>query len=489
MILRNVEIVGGKHGVRIFGGTDIVIEDAEIRGWGHEDRRYGQRFGENHNAAVKSTDEDLARLVVQRTAMHHPFTNSNNWSQCRLDLSDGEPCTESRERHPGGPQAIDLINSRGNHVFRYNAAYSDADHYFNDIFGGAYGWSDYGYVGHDTDIYGNYLANCWDDAIELEGGIRNVRVWGNFVENTYQALANDAVLIGPLYFFRNTMRQSDRYPDREEAGLAAKGGGPRDIADVPAYTFYFHNTLDNQHGDGFNGLGSGSRGLYHFVSRNNILHTRSGPSVSTSAQSRGVDADYDLFSGAVPDGSERSGIRGRPSFAAGRFDREMLSSDYRLMDGTAGSDAGERLPNFNDDFRGAGPDIGAHEAGTSVMRVGPSARLGCEPIDEVCGNEVDDDCDGEVDESCPGPDRPDASVGTDAGVPDRTDSGSDDAGNDDAGIDDADPFRTDASGAGGETPGGCSVSHRAADGSWALVLLGALFARRRRLKSAAASTR
>ena len=406
VILRNVEIIGGRHGIRIFSGTDIVIEDSDIHGWGHEDRRYGQRFGMNHNAAVKSTEESLARLVVQRTLMHHPFTNSNNWSECRLDLSGGNPCTESREYHPGGPQAIDLINSRGNHVFRYNAAYSDADHYFNDIFGGAYGWSDYGYIGHDTDIYGNYLANCWDDALELEGGIRNVRVWGNLIEKSYQALGNDAVLIGPLYFFRNVMRQSDRYANREEAGLAAKGGGQRDIADVPAYTFYFHNTIDNQRGDGFNGLGSRSRGLYHFVTRNNVLHTRGGPSVSTSAQSRGIDADYDLFSADVPDGSERNGIMGRPEFAVGSFDFESLSYDYRLRAGSLGVDDGQRIPNFNDGFTGAAPDIGAQESTTAVMRVGPGAFDACGSTEEICDNGVDDDCDGGVDEDCAAPVRP-----------------------------------------------------------------------------------
>tara|TARA_B100001750_G_scaffold238855_1_gene246027 strand:+ start:1317 stop:3974 length:2658 start_codon:yes stop_codon:yes gene_type:complete len=403
VILRNVEVVGGQHGIRIFGGTDIVIEDADIHSWGHVDDRYGQTFGRNHDAAVKSTEDSLARLVVQRTRMHHPFTDSNSWAECRLDLSGGEPCTESREYHPGGPQAIDLINSRGNHVFRYNAAYSDSEHYFNDIFGGAYGWSDYGYVGHDTDIYGNYLANCWDDAIELEGGIRNVRVWGNLIDQTYQALANDAVLIGPLYFFRNTMRRSDRFADRAQAGHAAKGGGPRDIADVPAYTYYFHNTLDNQRGDGFNGLGNGSRGLYHFVSRNNVLHTRGGPSVSTSAQSRAVDADYDLYSAAVPRGSEAHGISGTPRFEAGEFDFATLGFDYRLRADSAGVDAGEVLPNFSDGYHGTGPDIGAHERGRPAMHVGPDAYARCEPVDERCGDGLDDDCDGEVDEGCPGP--------------------------------------------------------------------------------------
>ncbi len=38
-----------------------------------------------------------------------------------------------------------------------------------------------------------------------------------------------------------------------------------------------------------------------------------------------------------------------------------------------GHDQGERLPNFNDDYTGAGPDTGAHEAGTPPMEFGANA--------------------------------------------------------------------------------------------------------------------
>ena len=70
------------------------------------------------------------------------------------------------------------------------------------------GSDDYGFPGPDSDIYGNYVANTWDDGLEIEGGGRNVRVWNNYVEEAFIPYANAAVTIGPLYFFRNVSGRS-----------------------------------------------------------------------------------------------------------------------------------------------------------------------------------------------------------------------------------------------------------------------------------------
>ena len=42
--------------------------------------------------------------------------------------------------------------------------------------------------------------------------------------------------------------------------------------------------------------------------------------------------------------------------------------------GTAVVDAGLRLPNVNDGFRGRAPDIGAYEAGSDLPHFGPRVR-------------------------------------------------------------------------------------------------------------------
>jgi hypothetical protein len=43
---------------------------------------------------------------------------------------------------------------------------------------------------------------------------------------------------------------------------------------------------------------------------------------------------------------------------------------YQLAPNSPGYDRGARIPNFNDGFTGAAPDMGAHEAGTPAMKLG-----------------------------------------------------------------------------------------------------------------------
>ena len=46
-----------------------------------------------------------------------------------------------------------------------------------DGIGGSSNYSFKGSPNRDSDIYGNLISNCWDDAIESEGANMNVRIW------------------------------------------------------------------------------------------------------------------------------------------------------------------------------------------------------------------------------------------------------------------------------------------------------------------------
>ena len=61
---------------------------------------------------------------------------------------------------------------------------------------------------------------------------------------------------------------------------------------------------------------------------------------------------------------EVAGSRGLAVFSVAAGGR------YQLVPGSPGYDAGARIPNFNDDYRGRAPDIGAAEAGAPAMRFG-----------------------------------------------------------------------------------------------------------------------
>jgi hypothetical protein len=88
-------------------------------------------------------------------------------------------------------------------VIRYNTIWSDDDHQYNDILGGSANHSARGFPHRDSDIYGNLLSHCWDDAIESEGANCNVRIWGNYSTESFVGVACAGTLTGPLYVWRN----------------------------------------------------------------------------------------------------------------------------------------------------------------------------------------------------------------------------------------------------------------------------------------------
>ena len=226
VILRGLTLKNAQeHGIRIFPGChDIVIEGCDLSGWG---RIEDDGWGHEQDSAIYSAAADLKRVIVQRNLIHHPRGDSNTWKEPRGD-----------SYHPVGPQALCFRDSEGNHVIRYNTIWSDDDHQYNDILGGSANHSARGFPNRDSDIYGNLLSHCWDDAIESEGANCNVRIWGNYSTETFTSVACASTLIGPLYVWRNLCGVIRLAPDEGSGAFLKTGdemGGGR--------VFVFHNTV------------------------------------------------------------------------------------------------------------------------------------------------------------------------------------------------------------------------------------------------------
>lgn len=374
VILRGLTLRAAKiHGIVLGPGAhDVVIERCDISGWGRVDK---DGWGVDYDSAIYSKFKPLTRVIVQRNRMHHPRSNANSWQEFR----------EGGERyHPKGPQGICLFESAGNHVFRYNEFTTDDNHFCNDIFGGGSNRSLRGFPGADSDVYGNRIEGCWDDGLEMEGGGCNVRVWGNYIDRTMVKIAIAGLSVGPIYVFRN-VAGSSRFgrtswrgePFLKMGGAPLTGGGQ---------AYIFHNTILQPPGppEARGTIGceeglsqSGGPELRSVVSRNNVLHVRSGAGHSIRDASRRptpeCDYDYDLISGKVSSAGKKEphGVVGVPVYAANR-----TAGDFSLAPGSPGFDAGVRIPNFNDDFRGEAPDMGAFEAGSAHMQFGRNAYLG-----------------------------------------------------------------------------------------------------------------
>jgi hypothetical protein len=377
VIVRGFTLRGARRdAIRLLpGARDVVIEDNEITGWGRfrTTLSNGWQVGENYDSAVRAvcnaSNPFLVRTVIQRNRMHDPRYTSNSW-----DFG-----------HPLGPQAVTYDFCGGNHVIRYNEVYSaDGSKYMNDGFGGNGNFSDNGFPNADSDIYGNKVSHVWDDAIEAEGLNRNVRIWGNYMDRTATGVATTATSAGPVYIFRNVYNRSQKMAleplDSADRLNFAKSGSSGTYGDGRRYVF--HNTLLQATQSGLQfplGAAGGiiaagtSQPTTNTVSRNNILHVQRASFDSIRTQGGGGnDFDYDLRSGGINAyaGAAPHSIVATPIYRAGHGWASWADGNYQLAPGSRGYDEGVRLPNFNDGFTGAGPDIGAHEGDTPAMRFG-----------------------------------------------------------------------------------------------------------------------
>ncbi len=211
----------------------------------------------------------------------------------------------------------------------------------------------------------------------MEGGNRNVRVWGNYITQSMMMIGNAATSIGPLYIWNNVCARSQWKPDYH-GGYFLKMGYAGGEHWMTGRQYIFHNTLfaaDPWLPTG--GLG-GNRIVKHTVSRNNILHVRSPENRSASEAKESVDNDfdYDLYNGKVPEDQEEHGIQGEPTYTADAgFDPATRTGRFQLVPSSPGAGVGQPLPNFSSGYTGRAPDVGAHQRGAGPIRYGVTASV------------------------------------------------------------------------------------------------------------------
>ena len=379
VIVRGLTLKGARRdAIRLQPGShDVVIENNDISGWGrpHPEAKLssdGWQIGENGDSGVHARCDlegwTLERTIIQRNRIHDPRYGSNSWS-------DG---------HPYGPNAVRFKECGGNHVFRYNEVYSSWGHYFADGYGGGDNFSFKGMPNSDSDVYGNIIKHVWDDAVEAEGANNNVRVWGNYFDHTATGVATTATSKGPVYVWRNVQNRSRNKSmntlDGDSRLYTYKSGSVSDFGDGRRYVF--HNTSLQATppagtiyplgaGSGLAGPGS-TQLLTNTVSRNNVFHIWKTWWNAIYNVGAGNDLDFDMTNGGfqTPAGAEANAIIGTPIYEAGHGWENEAGGYYQLAPHSPGYDRGVRIPNFNDGFTGAAPDLGAHEAGTARMRLG-----------------------------------------------------------------------------------------------------------------------
>ncbi len=243
VLLDDMRIVGGKgrHVVKISSSRAVRVRNCDISGWGRvgEPRydRLGRRhergkdngYGINFDGAIHIS-RHASEVVVERCWVHDPLGHANSWFYS----------------HPAGPEAVTVDTPDHSTVIRWNDFVGSDLHRFNDAVESQGNFSECGGLNRDADVYGNFMALCNDDCIELDGGQQNVRCFDNRFESALCGVSIQGCMASPVYVFRNQF--SGMCDEFGLTGQTIKTGGGAHGDEARAYLW------DNMLWGGGNGI-------------------------------------------------------------------------------------------------------------------------------------------------------------------------------------------------------------------------------------------
>ena len=384
VILENMKIAGGRHGILVRGSSSqIRIQNCDISKWGRTSKNQSERgvYLDEENNKINFDGgvriEYAEDIVVERCYIHDPKAKTNPW---KGTIEDGPYAGKDYARtHPEGPCGIYVRQAVGGIVVRYNDIIGGQIHRFNDAIETAEnGFKDGGFH-RDSDIYGNVLAFGQDDAVELDGAQCNVRFYNNRIEQMLCGISTAPNMQGPSYIFNNVVWNLGDVTETESVSVKNGGGTTYSIG----RQFFFHNTMVVAK-NGMAGIGFGqdeNREMFIATTRNNIFVSET-ESVITGNKGTGLpiydihlspwnDFDYDMIGNSrTHDGAgkflahaeaEKNGIFAMPRFS------DRKHAVFTLLEEDKGVDKGMVIPNFSDKYNGNAPDMGAFERGASSL--------------------------------------------------------------------------------------------------------------------------
>jgi hypothetical protein len=252
-----------------------------------------------------------------------------------------------------------------------------------------------------NDFYNNDISLVHDDCIESDGALYNMRVMHNLCGNMAGSGLSMQPIWGLVYFIRNIV-----YHDPGNFGAlkltvptaavfyhntllaAVRGSGPMGgganlqfrnnliLAEDPSDPAFNISSFTNFSSSDYNGFMSGQQAAFAFgwnspkfgdlsTDHGGNLEKRSYPTLAdyvqaTHQDTHSVMVGYEIFANLQPaPASDPTHV----------YDIDSLN--FGLAPGGAAIDRGIVLPNINDDFSGAAPDLGAVEFGRPPTHYGP----------------------------------------------------------------------------------------------------------------------
>jgi hypothetical protein len=351
------------------GDGDPVFAGIEVRGsyqW-FEGLRVEAGGGYDFPIGLKTANSPTEVAVVRCTFVGNHYSiwlngGGSNWYIADNDITGDNTVTSGSFSGEG----VELQHTAG-HTVAHNRIKLTGD-----------GMS---YCDRNCDLYGNDIFDTSDDGIEPDGGYANIRIWGNRMRNTgHNGISMQPMAGAPWYFIRNLIIGNSE-------NMLKTQGSDRFVA--------VHNTFVNwgnlQPVWGYEMLNA--------TLRNNIWVSVNGGaifSMGSNAPSWKTNLDYDGFdwgSSSSPFKVQGSTFGNVSTFSAAsgqeRHGVQLKRSCFPTLNVKAGPpasvpeqvvtlssdcaaiDAGEVLPNINEDYLGAAPDLGAFEFGASTPNYGP----------------------------------------------------------------------------------------------------------------------
>ncbi len=241
---------------------------------------------------------------------------------------------------------------------------------------------------HSIDIIGNDIREAADDGIEADFCFHDCRIIGNRLTDVFMGVSSQPGLGGPTWFVRNAMYSVVLSAFKLQRGSAGDVGLHNTVVkngdafgvyttDVFSRQWFRNNLFIGGPGGTYNGYDNGT---------GRVLDLRAGTA---------LDLDYDGYGSTT---GELRGNVGNVVFTSLAELQSMTTEvhavavtlavfaatiayptpfpvhaapDLRPAAGGAAVDRGVALPNVNDGFAGAAPDLGAYEAGAALPVYGP----------------------------------------------------------------------------------------------------------------------
>jgi len=362
-------VIDAQGGRGLFvGGDNVIVEDLTI-----DNARTGIRVTHGNDITLRGNH---LSIVDPDNKAHKGIIGTAENLRIVDNVLDG-PFPFGRIDNAGGGRGIDV---GGQDV---EIAYNTLSGFLDSIAGGRDGT-----VG--LEIHHNKVLWSTDNAIELDGGLRNLSAHDNLLLNSSDAISAQPVKGGPAYIFDNVLHNVEGTPfkfkptDASPQGMVVvnntvtkAGAAWINDSGTPSQMTVANNLFAAQ--GTTNGATLRNLSDHRLLEMDNNAWLTDGDFRLDRAGKTDISVDgFAEWRDTTPFGNNSLLLENDPVFRDLNLDFDVNDfftfrngdANFNLDPDSPAVDAGKVFPTINDDFDGEAPDIGAFETGSAMPDYG-----------------------------------------------------------------------------------------------------------------------